>query len=64
MGSVGVEPTPMDFQSIASTELAYFPYYGTVAVPQWLGETLMPNTLCSLRLTYVRVTWYGRSIAY
>ena len=33
MGSVGVEPTPMDFQSIASTELAYFPYYGTVAVP-------------------------------
>jgi hypothetical protein len=33
-------------------------------VPQWLGETLMPNTLCSLRLTYARVTWYGRSIAY
>ena len=24
----------------------------------------MPNTLCSLRLTYVRVTWYGRSIAH
>lgn len=33
VGSVGVEPTPMDFQSIASTELAYFPYYGTVTVP-------------------------------
>lgn len=25
MGSIGVEPIPMDFQSIASTELAYFP---------------------------------------
>lgn len=25
VGSVGVEPTPADFQSAASTELAYFP---------------------------------------
>lgn len=29
MGSVGVEPTPADFQSAASTELAYFPYCDT-----------------------------------
>lgn len=25
MGSIGVEPIPADFQSAASTELAYFP---------------------------------------
>lgn len=43
MGSVGVEPTPADFQSAASTELAYFPYCDTVIqVSQCLSRIFMP----------------------
>lgn len=67
MGCVGVEPTPMDFQSIASTELAYSPRQ------PWKSYCIMTILtpflfiffhICSECLFRTNVSWLGRIRTY
>lgn len=51
MGSAGVDPAPTDFQSVASTELAYFPCC------LWTFTILHPRLFCRQRFNHKNNTY-------